>query len=228
MKTKNSIYLILLVGIFLTDLYLVQIENYFRFITKALLIPTLALYFVSSKPKWTNANKAILIGLFFSWGGDIFLLFENLFIPGLICFLLTHISYIFYFAKLKGNKNSYLQQRPVMLLVIIAYLVELLYMLWPGLGALKIPVIVYAVVISTMFAMAAWQFEKIDRKSALLFIFGSFFFVLSDSILAIGKFLQPLALGGIWVMCTYVLAQWLIMQGVISFNQTTQVSLEEK
>lgn len=108
-----------------------------------------------------------------------------------------------------------------MLLVIIAYLVELLYMLWAGLGDLKIPVIIYAIVISTMFALAAWQYDKIERTTAVFFMIGSFLFVFSDSVIAIGKFLKPLPYAGITIMSTYVLAQVLIIQGAILYDKKT-------
>lgn len=219
MKLKQRFFFILLLLLFLADLFLMHHHQDFRFISKALLIPVIALYFWASKTKRIHHSTIIFTGLFFSWLGDMFLLFEQYFIPGLICFLITHICYIIYFSKLKGSKQSYLQQRPVMLLVIIAYLFELLYMLWPGLGGLKIPVIIYGTVISSMFAMAAWQYEKIDQRAALFFIFGSFLFVLSDSILAIGKFLQPLPLSGFMVMSTYVFAQLLIVQGAIEYSK---------
>lgn len=228
---RNKNFLFLLYLVFIVDLVLLKQEHTYRIISKALLIPILLLFFHSTKPIIDKKNKAIYIGLFFSWLGDIFLMFETYFIPGLLCFLITHISYIVYFASLKGHKQSYLQQRPVMLLVILAYLLELLYMLWPGLGGLKIPVIVYATVISAMFAMAAWQYEKIDRLASIYFIVGSFLFVLSDSVLAIDKFIQPLPMGGILVMSTYVAAQLLIVLGVIRFNtwevNVLQTSLDQ-
>lgn len=214
---------------FIADLAMMREDASSRFITKSSLIPLLGLYYYSTKPSSNVYTTLIFTGLFFSWLGDIFLLFDKpvFFITGLLSFLLTHICYIIYFLRLKGNNRSYLQQRPVMLVVIIAYLVELLYMLWPGLGGMKIPVIIYAVVISTMFATAAWQYEKVDRKTAMYFIFGSFLFVLSDSALAIGKFLQPLPYGGILVMTTYVAAQILIVQGAISYDRTSPLSFQD-
>lgn len=214
---------------FIADLAMMHGDGSSRFITKSSLIPLLALYFYSTKPSSNVYTKLIFTGLFFSWLGDIFLLFDKpvFFIAGLLSFLLTHICYIIYFLKIKGNNKSYLQQRPVMLVVIIAYLVELLYMLWPSLGNMKMPVIIYAVVISTMFATAAWQYEKIKRTTALYFITGSFLFVFSDSVLALGKFLQPLHYGGIIVMMTYIAAQFLIVQGAISYDKSSPLSFQD-
>jgi uncharacterized membrane protein YhhN len=162
-------------------------------------------------------------GLFFSWIGDILLQFDRynslFFIAGLSSFLLTHICYIVYFIRIKGENASYLKERPVMLLAVLAYTIELLYILWPGLQGMKLPVTLYAGVISTMFASAAWKYEQIPNRPALLLIGGSFLFVVSDSILAVNKFLRPFPNSGILVMSTYVAAQWLIVQGAIAFHQ---------
>lgn len=211
------------------DLYLMNIQHPFRFITKALLIPIIFFYYYSSISTTGSGPRNIYIGLFFSWIGDILLTIDKplFFILGLISFLITHIFYIIYFIRLKGHKTSFLKQRPVMLLVIIAYFVELLHILWPGLGSMKGPVLIYAMVISTMFAATAWQYEKIENKPAIYFIAGSFLFMLSDSILAIGKFVHPFANGGMMVMTTYVLAQFLIVNGSIYFQKSNPLNHSE-
>ncbi len=77
-----------------------------HYIAKPLLIPILILFLVFTKTTAPRKNL-LLIGLFFSWLGDMFLLFEDknklFFIFGLVSFLTTHIFYIIYFFK---NKNS--------------------------------------------------------------------------------------------------------------------------
>jgi len=39
--------------------------------------------------------------------------------------------------------------------------------------------------------------------------------MISDSLLAINKFMQPLPLSGLAIMLTYLLAQYLIVEGVL-------------
>lgn len=115
-----------------------------------------------------------------------------------------------------------------MLLAVVAFTIELLYLLWPGLQGMKIPVTIYALVISTMFAAAAWKYEQIQNQPAFFFIGGSFLFVLSDSILAVNKFLRPVPFSGFLVMSTYVAAQWLIIRGAITYHTLHQPSYTEK
>lgn len=220
MNHKSILPLIFLAIIFVADLYLLDIQHVLRPVTKSLLIPILFIYYYVRLKQ--IGSRYIYGGLFFSWLGDILLTINTptFFMLGLTSFLITHICYIIYFIRLKGHKSSFLKQRPIMLLVIIAYLVELLHILWPGLGGMKGPVIIYAIVISTMFSAAAWQYEKIENRPALFFIIGSFLFVLSDSILAISKFVHPFSYGGILVMTTYILAQFLIVNGSISFHNS--------
>jgi uncharacterized membrane protein YhhN len=152
--------------------------------------------------------------------GDVFLMFEGrngiFFILGLSSFLTAHLLYIIYFSKIKSPYVSFFRKRPVMFLAVIAYVIELLYLLWPKLGSMKLPVVVYALVIGTMLCFAMWQYGRLKDKTAYLFIAGAFLFVLSDSALALNKFYQPHAWSGFFVMSTYVAAQALITFGSIA------------
>jgi uncharacterized membrane protein YhhN len=164
--------------------------------------------------------RLILFGLFFSWLGDIFLLFEDpkglFFIAGLLCFLTTHVLYIRYFATTRSDSESFYRKRPVLFLAVVAYLIELLYVLWPHLGGMRLPVLVYGFIISVMLASALWQYGKLDNRTAWLFILGALFFVASDSMLAVNKFKQTFPYSGLLIMATYVLAQYLIVRGSVA------------
>lgn len=220
MSLKNKWIFLLLIIVTAIDLFLLTTQNPNRVFTKPLLMPILIWAYASEQGNHTVFSRLIIAALFFSWLGDIFLMFDQAdsiyFILGLSSFLTTHILYILYFFRISSGNNSYLKKRPLMLLVIVAYTIELLYILWPRLDMMKIPVTVYAIVISIMLAAAAWQYGKIAVKSAMLFIGGAFLFILSDSALALNKFHDPLPGGGIFVMLTYVAAQTLIVLGSIS------------
>ena len=190
-----------------------------HFITKPLLIPLLILWLFFSINK--SAEKSLLLtGLFFSWLGDVFLLFENknsfFFIAGLICFLTTHIFYIIYFFKIDNVKPSLLQQQPLLLLLVILYGISLVWFLFPYLNSLKIPVIIYAAVICTMLLCSMQIFFKVKPPANLLYLAGALLFVLSDSLLAINKFYQPFLFVGVLIMLTYCAAQFCIVKGFIN------------
>jgi uncharacterized membrane protein YhhN len=55
-------------------------------------------------------------------------------------------------------------------------------------------------------------------KKALFMLFGAFFFMISDLLLAINKFYNPAHVFEIMVMITYVFAQYLIFKSMVQKN----------
>ena len=186
--------------------------------TKPLLIPLLALLLFSFQPIASGKNL-LLFGLFFSWMGDVFLMFDYknplFFIVGLGCFLITHILYIIFFLQIKSAYISILKKQPWLALLVMAYGLALVWFLYPNLKDLKVPVIIYAVVICAMLLCSLHIFLKVNRKAARYYVAGAAAFVLSDSLLAINKFYQPFAYAGVLIMVTYCAAQYFIVSGFI-------------
>lgn len=189
-----------------------------HFITKPLLVPVLIMLLVFT-PTVAPRKNLLITGLVFSWLGDMFLLFEDknplFFIFGLVCFLTTHIFYIIYFLKIKSANISLLKKQPLLFLLVIGYGISLVWLLYPHLGDLKIPVIVYAAVICTMLLCSLHIFYKVNQPANVLYVAGAAFFVLSDSLLAFNKFYQPFAYAGVLIMLTYCAAQYFIVKGFI-------------
>lgn len=198
-------------------------QQMLHFIAKPLLIPALLLLLFFTKSTVPGKNL-LLIGLFFSWLGDVFLLFEYknalFFIFGLASFLTTHIFYIIYFLKIKSANTSLLKKQPVLIALILGYGITLVWQLYPHLGDLKLPVMVYAAVICIMLLCSLHIFFKVNKKAACYYLSGAAAFVLSDSLLAINKFYQPVAFAGIFIMLTYCAAQFFIVWGYIQQEQT--------
>lgn len=191
----------------------------YRFLTKPFLIPFLILlYIVSTKGSIQLPKDIIIWALLFSWAGDLFLMKNEFFIPGLISFLTAHFCYTLFLSKTKSDQTSFFKLRPVMLIAVLAYLIELMYLLWPHLGGMKIPVLIYGITISVMLSAAFWQYQKLEPRTALYFIVGAIFFVLSDSLLALNKFKTNFALADISIMSTYILAQLFIVLGAIKYR----------
>lgn len=189
-----------------------------HYAAKPLLLPTLIIW-LSSATGAVPGKKIMMTALFFSWMGDVLLMFESrhelFFIFGLVCFLTTHILYIIYFLSIRSEKISLLKKYPLLILLVLIYGVSLVWLLFPTLGDLKIPVMAYAAVICTMLLCSLHVFLKVNRPANLLYVMGALFFVLSDSLLAVNKFYQPVAYAGVFIMLTYCLAQWLIVRGFI-------------
>ena len=198
-------------------------QQMLHFIAKPLLIPALLLLLFFTKSTVPGKNL-LLIGLFFSWLGDIFLLFEYknalFFIFGLASFLTTHIFYIIYFLKIRSASTSLLKKQPVLIALVLGYGITLVWQLYPHLADLKLPVMVYAAVICTMLLCSLHIFFKVNKKAACYYLSGAAAFVLSDSLLAINKFYQPVAFAGIFIMLTYCAAQFFIVWGYIQQEQS--------
>jgi uncharacterized membrane protein YhhN len=219
---KSPLFLKIYVGFSIIYLLILlfNFENIAWYL-KGLLIPVLwlAVYFSSEFP-----SKKILLGaLFFSWIGDVILLFANIseiyFILGLVAFLISHIIYIILFNK--QNKPDVPKNKGIFfigLIAIVIYLATMLTVLLPKLGDLQLPVIVYALTISTML-LYAFSGYLIWKKPANTYIFvGAIIFVLSDSILAMDKFYEPIYKNSFFIMLTYLMAQYLIVIGILKLN----------
>lgn len=189
---------------------------------KPFLIPFLflAVYSCGDFP----SKKFLLTALVFSWIGDVVLLFsdkgEVYFIIGLVSFLLSHIAYIILFSKqlrIYSNRNKAIFW--VGITAIIVYLMVMLAILLPRLGDLKIPVIVYAIVLSTMLLFAFKGYLKWNSPANIYILLGAVVFVSSDSILALNKFYEPLKFSSLLIMSTYITAQYLIVVGILKLNK---------
>lgn len=216
MTKKTALIVFLIFSLLYLGLVLIEFETITWWL-KPFIIPLLSIsVFLSGKMEF----KPLLISaLFFSWVGDVVLLFANqgviYFIIGLVSFLIAHLFYIVLFSKLqKVTTIKYKRFIPLVLL----YLFGLLSFLWEKLGGMKIPVIIYALVISTMLLVAIKGYFTWNSKSGKLLLIGAVFFVLSDSILAINKFYMPIYLSSFWIMFTYITAQFLIVKGVLNLN----------
>jgi uncharacterized membrane protein YhhN len=189
-------------------------------ITKPLLIPLVTVFFISASLFTPSPLKPYIItALFFSWIGDILLLFQTkqalFFIGGLVAFLIAHIFYILFFYRIWVNHQ--LKIRPLILLLVIAFYAGLISFLLPHLGSMLIPVIIYGFVISTMLWFALHMYLLRYKVAAAHFISGAILFVISDSALAINKFYQPFPAASFIIMLTYALAQWQLIRGAVVY-----------
>jgi uncharacterized membrane protein YhhN len=189
-----------------------------HFVAKPLLMPVLVLLLAVSKTI-IPAKQLLLAGLFFSWLGDMFLLFDQhnslFFIFGLICFLATHIFYIIYFLRAGAFKLLQAIKSPWLALIVLGYGALLVWFLYPHLKDLKIPVMVYAAVICTMLLCSLYLFPKLKQPANILYVSGAALFILSDSLLAVNKFYQAFYLAPVLIMLTYCAAQYFIVTGFI-------------
>jgi uncharacterized membrane protein YhhN len=181
------------------------------YLIKTIPIVCLALLAFSGIP----GIKGILIGvgLLFSGCGDILLHIdgEAYFVYGLGSFLMAHL---FYIAALIRQPALIRARRPV-LLAIVVYGVMMGVLLFPHLGDMLIPVAAYLFIILVMGVSAA-----LGTANHTLVIAGALLFILSDSLIAINRFLTPVPLSDYLIMITYYLAQGFITLGSARTRKT--------
>lgn len=190
------------------------------FIFKALLMPLLMLLFFMNTDHFTaRLHLFFFAGLFFSWAGDVLLEFPDrngmFFILGLGCFLIAHLMYLTVFLSTPG-KNTINGKRLYLIIPVVIYGGLLIIYLYPHLAEMRIPVIIYAMVILSMLTAAINRKAKVSEESFYLVLAGAMLFVISDSSIAINKFSHQFAFSGVLIMSTYILAQYLILRGYLS------------
>ena len=153
---------------------------------------------------------AIAIGLACSLIGDVLLMLpRDRFIAGLASFLIAHLAYILAFSSGVAFTSS-----PALALPVLAASVILLRLLWPGLGTLRLPVLLYTITILVMVWRAWARDAAIPSGGAVLAAAGATLFMVSDALLALNRFHRPFRIAQALIMTTYVGAQLLIALSV--------------
>lgn len=86
---------------------------------------------------------------------------------------------------------------------------------------MRIPVIIYTVIILIMLSGAINRMEKVNKSSFYLVLTGAILFVISDSAIAVNKFSFAFAYSSIIIMSTYAAAQLLIVLGYVKQLRTS-------
>jgi uncharacterized membrane protein YhhN len=223
LRNKNLLWLYLFLVATLADItFLLEGKNEWRFFSKPLILLGLILYFYQiTKPiSTTLLAKAVLGALIFSWIGDILLMWPDLFAYGLGSFLLAHVCYIIGF-KVAQNAPERLANINFMKLFLFNLPIYIsaaiiFYMVNPNLGVLKIPVILYILVIVSMLSTARDRYSKCNQSSFWQVFIGACLFFISDGVIAISRFYQNFPEAGILIMGTYAIGQLLIVMGIRS------------
>jgi len=184
-----------------------QGPDYLIYIFKPLTMVFIVLIAVFAKDPPSRRYKiAIIAGLIFSMIGDILLsLPMDVFIIGVLSFLIAQLIYTYAFRTGRPFRFNFLALVPFVVYGILIFVILL-----PGLNAMTLPVVAYVIVIMVM-AWQAWdQWDDKRTQWALLAFIGAVLFVVSDTLLAINKFGEPFLAARALTLSTYFSAQWLI------------------
>lgn len=189
--------------------------------TKPALMLCLLLFIFLSGPWKSMALKATTIAaVLCSLAGDVLLMNDNqegFFIYGLLSFLLAHLFYIINFLVAKPSfiEIPFLKRNPWAIFITAAYVGLMFTQLKEGAGSLSGAILGYALVIGLMLLFALNREKKVPALSFRFVTFGALFFVISDSLLAYNKFVMEIPFSPIFILGSYALAQYLIVQGLI-------------
>lgn len=196
-------------------------------ICKPAIMITLGLYYWASlKEVQESISRSLMVAIFFSCAGDVLLMMQesnpNYFMFGLGAFLVAHIFYIFTYKQHQYEESADelkgLQKIRFALPIILSG-TGLVTILYNRLGDLKIPVLLYAGILTYMVMVSLFRFGKTTTASFTMVFGGAILFMISDSLIAINKFLEPLPLSGFWIMTTYIAAQFLIVKGILKHQE---------
>jgi uncharacterized membrane protein YhhN len=172
----------------------------------------LVIALVAPNPVSSTYQNVIVAGLVASLIGDVALLQsgDRWFLYGLLSFMGAHVLYIAAFNLASEGSAAWYYAIPF-----VVYALLMLFVLWPHVGALRVPVALYATVIMFMAWQAATRWlNDPGALSTQLALAGAYLFVASDSVLALQRFRGTWRSAPFWVLSTYYVAQWLIALSV--------------
>lgn len=173
-------------------------------ITKCLIAPLLAAWVVEQR-----GPRVLALALAFCFLGDLFLELDGFFIAGMAAFAAAHVCFVTFFVR-RGALDA-LRRRVWIPLALLVAAIGLLAWIWGGLDAgLRVPVLVYAVLLSTTAATAL----AVDLRAGL----GALLFLFSDGLIAARiaeRFPEDSAVGGFVVMLTYTLALFFLATAIV-------------
>ena len=177
-----------------------------NFVIKA--IPAIVLAVLALITVSRMTGKLLFVSLLFCAAGDVALELEagKYFVLGLGLFLIAQIMFIAAFSR-----DFKMQRSRIPIIVVLSiYALAMAFILTPSLREMAIPVYCYLVTITLMGIFAALRGAK--NKFTL---YGAVSFIVSDSIIAINKFMMPVPAVDYIVMTTYYLALFLIVYGFL-------------
>ncbi len=155
-------------------------------------------------------GRWMVIGLVFGALGDVALLGRSsrAFLAGLGAFLVGHVAYVIGIAQLVPPAR-WTEAGMVGLLPIVVGLGALAF-LWPRLGALRMPVIVYVAAIIAMVVAALAARDAMPAPRGTVLAIGAALFFVSDLAVARDRFVERDFTNKLWGLPAYFAGQLLI------------------
>jgi len=242
-QSKANFIRVILPVLLVIELYAEYIHwSQLMFFTKPLLLPLIALYyFVSIPDRWSKVHTLMMFAFLFSWFGDVSLMLtpetvtdtelmgipksKYMFLAGVGSFLVAQLLFIqVYRLAVYGISTV----KRINFLPFIMYWTIMLALVVPAVyhnsekSAATIPIIIYATTLVSMAGFALNRFGKTNPMSFWITLAGACIFVVSDSLIAINFLVlpQPTRYAGFSIMLTYVVAEFMIAEGILRHDSS--------
>lgn len=171
------------------------------------IVPIALLLFLALTRTEGRVRTLLGLGLVLSAIGDVLLAMDGLFVQGLAAFLLAQVTYTVLFV----TQRRWQPRRLPWAALILVYALVCTLVIVPAAGDMQLPVTAYMIAISLMAITAGFR----NDQQFLWVAMGALIFMISDTLIAVGRFVTPFEYSGIAVMSTYYLAQLLICVGIV-------------
>ena len=163
------------------------------------LTTVLVLLLASSNKQISRLGARVLTALFFCLLGDIALIWESAFLLGLGFFLIAHLLFI------RAFKARFKMKFHWIAVTIAATLaITTLYFIWPKVsGIVQIAILSYVLVIGIMSSLSMSIALNRRSKIRLQLGLGGLLFMISDALLGINAFVNPIPFASILILTTY-------------------------
>jgi uncharacterized membrane protein YhhN len=187
--------------------------TWLTFLTKFLLVPSLAAWVATRR-----GPRLLLAALVLSALGDMAFQFDPLFIVGMGLFAAAHVCYVTFFVR--AGALAALRRRWFIPLAYALAWAVLVAVLWPRLDTLAAPVAIYALLLTGTAITSA----GLGARSGI----GGLLFFISDGLIALRLAHAPQPpMAGLWVMSTYIAAQYLLASGALRGSRPASVVVGE-
>jgi uncharacterized membrane protein YhhN len=165
----------------------------------------------------TRFIQLMIVGLVFCLVGDVFLLYDQAFVMGLAVFLIAHILFASAFIVLAHRIHlSWATAWPL-----VCFAVAYMWFLWPGLGTMKLPVLIYVIAIVLMSWQALGLHGVLKNAYSKIMALGAILFMLSDSIIAYSRFVDDFMLSQVLILGFYWTAIFLLAWSALNLGKAT-------
>jgi len=214
----NIIFLSLFFTITGLNIILVALKKFrIRRILNPLIIPMLILYYIFSVP-FKDFHWLVILGLICCLIGNYFFMSyqdEEMFLNGIIVLLIGNFFYIISFTQTFVNISGLLLWK---FFLLIPGLLIILYSYSQIKGEMEImqmAMFIYIAIMTIMYCCAVFRMPASGGLDYWFVWIGATLFMLSSAIIAIDTFSTEIPSTGVYILSTFYLAQFFIVQGII-------------